>query len=98
MELTDTEAEYLLKLEKHCEEDKTFEYPFQGGKITIPLLSVDKREEFLLAVNRMRVNLAKKHLSKQSQKKHYFSSIGFRLSSTQKPRRQRNLCTSHSYL
>ena len=68
MELTDTEAEYLLKIEKHCEEDKTFEYPFQGGKITIPLVSVDKREEFLLDINRMRVNLTKNTFQNRARK------------------------------
>lgn len=57
--LTQAEADRLLGLEKHAASDDVVHYPRPGDRVNIPLVSVDKREEFLLDVYRGRVNLGK---------------------------------------
>jgi len=57
--LAQAEADELIKLEKYRENDDFYEYPSLGGKITIPLISADKREAFLLDISRGRIDLLK---------------------------------------
>lgn len=57
--LTQTEADALLAMERHRADDSTYDYPGLGGSIRIPLLSPDKREQFMLDVTRSQINLAK---------------------------------------
>ena len=57
--LTDEEADYLIKVEKLCLETKEFKFPFNGGKVVIPLVSKDKKEEFLLDINRASIDINK---------------------------------------
>lgn len=57
--LTQTEADALIALEKHRVDDQPYDYPGMGGSITVPLVSVDKREDFLLDVSRGRIDLKK---------------------------------------
>lgn len=57
--LTQAEANDLIVLEKQRVDETRWNYPDLGGKITIPLVSTDGREEFLLDLHRARVNLAK---------------------------------------
>lgn len=57
--LTQSEADALIAMEKHRENDDTYDYPGMGGSITIPLVSPDKREDFLLDVTRGRIDLKK---------------------------------------
>ena len=57
--LTQAEADGLLAMEKHRVDDKVWSPPHRGGSVTIPLVSVDGRESFLLDLRRGRINLAK---------------------------------------
>ncbi len=56
---TQAEADALLAMEKHRANDDVYAYPPPGGKIVVPLVSADKREEFLLDLYRGRIDLAK---------------------------------------
>ena len=57
--LTQAETDALMALEKHRLDATSWNYPGIGGQITIPLISTDRHEEFLLDLRRGRINLAK---------------------------------------
>jgi hypothetical protein len=57
--LTQAEAEALMALEKHSVDDRTWDYGGLAGIIAIPLISVDRREHFLLDIRRGRIALQK---------------------------------------
>lgn len=57
--LTRAEADALLAMQKRRSDDTVWNYPGPGGQITIPLVSNDGRESFLLDLRRARINLAK---------------------------------------
>ncbi|MDI6788671.1 MAG: hypothetical protein QME51_09895 [Planctomycetota bacterium] len=57
--LTQAEADALIALEKHRIDDTPYDYPAQGGAICIPLISTDKRENFLLDISRGKIDLLK---------------------------------------
>ncbi len=57
--LSQSEADRLLAMEKHSATDQEFEYPMHGGSIQMPLQSPDKREAFVLDVTRSQINLSK---------------------------------------
>ncbi len=57
--LTQTEADALIAMEKQRIDDARWDYPGLGGSISIPLISQDKRENFLLDVSRGRIDLLK---------------------------------------
>jgi len=57
--LTQAEAEALIAIEKHGVDDQFYDYPGIGGSICVPLISPDKRENFLLDVSRGRIDLQK---------------------------------------
>lgn len=50
--LTQAEADALLAMEKHSAEDRLWNFPRLGGKLSIPLVSPDGRERFLLDFSR----------------------------------------------
>ena len=56
---TQAEADALLAMEKHRVNNDLYEYPGPGGKLVVPLISADKREEFILDVYRGRIDFAK---------------------------------------
>ena len=58
-DLTQSEADALIALEKHRVDDRVWDYPGLGGGISIPLTSIDKREHFVLDLRRGRIDLAK---------------------------------------
>jgi hypothetical protein len=58
-ELTQTEADYLIALDKYAEDQRVWRYPSGGGKLAIPLRSQDWRETFLLDLRRARIDLFK---------------------------------------
>ena len=58
-DLTQAEADHLIELDKHRVDNRGWGYPSLGGKVSIPLLSEDRREEFTLDLWRSRINLAK---------------------------------------
>lgn len=58
-DLTQIEADALIALEKRRVSAQEWSYPNYGGAITIPLVSSDRREPFLLDLRRSRIDLAK---------------------------------------
>jgi len=50
--LTQSEADALLAMEKHRADATLYDYPILGGVIRVPLFSPDKRESFVLDVVR----------------------------------------------
>ena len=57
--LTQAEADALIAMEKHRLDDHRVDYPSGGEAISVPLMSADKRERFLLDVSRSGINLLK---------------------------------------
>jgi hypothetical protein len=55
--LTQSEADLLISMEKHRMDDKRVEFPYLGKNITASLTSTDKRENFFLDVRRGRIDL-----------------------------------------
>ena len=59
IELTQAEADAIISVEKVRENDEWSRYPSLGGNVCLPLLSVDKKEHFLLDVSRGKIDLLK---------------------------------------
>ena len=57
--LTQQEADALIAMEKHRTNDSLSDFPSEGESITLPLLSADNREQFLLDLSRARIDLHK---------------------------------------
>ncbi len=57
--LSQSTADALLAMTKCKVDDKEWRYPYTGGKIIIPLASLDEREEFSVDLYRGRINLSK---------------------------------------
>ena len=57
--LTQAEAEALIALEKRRVDATEWNYPTFGERVTVPLVSLDGREAFLLDLRRARINLTK---------------------------------------
>lgn len=57
--LAQAEADALIGMKKRRADSQTWAYPDFGGAITVPLISVDRRERFLLDLRRSQINLAK---------------------------------------
>lgn len=58
-DLTQAEADALIALAKHRLDATEWDYPDLGGAISIPLVSTDRREQFLLDLRRGRIDLAR---------------------------------------
>ncbi len=58
VELSQAEADVLLAMEKRRADKHQRIYPAPGSRLTIPLISRDRHESFLLDVRRARINLA----------------------------------------
>ena len=59
LELPQSVADILIAMAKNRADDKEWRYPAVGGKVSIPLTSSDKRENFFLDLYRGRINLSK---------------------------------------
>ncbi|MBI2800690.1 MAG: hypothetical protein HYX63_10500 [Gammaproteobacteria bacterium] len=59
LNLTQAEADVLIAMVKHRLDTTEWDYPDFGGVISVPLVSIDRREQFLLDVRRGRIDLAK---------------------------------------
>jgi hypothetical protein len=59
LEITQSEADILIAMAKHRSSDERYEFPLGGHSVTIPLQSVDKREQFLLDISRGRIDLSR---------------------------------------
>ncbi|ACF15088.1 conserved hypothetical protein [Chloroherpeton thalassium ATCC 35110] len=55
--LTQIEADRLIEIEKIRVDDKCYSYPALGGKLSIPLISTDGKENFFLDIHKARINL-----------------------------------------
>jgi hypothetical protein len=55
--LTQAEAEALMALEKGRIDEREWPYPGYGDRISIPLHSLDKREDFIMDISRSQINL-----------------------------------------
>lgn len=53
--LTQPEADALIAMEKRRSSDEAYSFP--GGALTMPLMSADRREPFLLDIRRGRIDL-----------------------------------------
>lgn len=53
------EADLLISMEKRRAEERNYTFPGRGGKLEIPIISLDGREQFLIDVNRGRIRLTK---------------------------------------
>lgn len=59
LDLTQAEADALIALAKHRLDVTEWDYPDLGGAVSIPLVSADRREQFLLDLRRGRIDLAR---------------------------------------
>ena len=57
--LTQSEADALIAMEKHCIEERVWNFPSLGGSLNIPLVSSDRKENFFLDIGRGRINFNK---------------------------------------
>lgn len=57
--LTQAEADVLMEMEKCRVDEKDYLFPQPGERISIPLTSRDKRENFVLDVTRAQIKLTK---------------------------------------
>jgi hypothetical protein len=57
--LIQADADALIAMEKHRVNEQQNEYPSFGGSVIIPLVSADRRENFLLDISRGRIDLLK---------------------------------------
>ena len=66
VDLTQTEADNLLRMDKIRINDTKHNYPSLGGSLNIPLKSVNGREEFMLDITRGYTELTKGSLQNRS--------------------------------
>lgn len=59
IDLTQSEADELIAMEKQRVDDKQWDFPGPGERLAIPLSSTDKRENFMLDITRAQVKLTK---------------------------------------
>ena len=57
--LTQAEADALLEMEKRRANEDASDYPALGGRLTVSLVSLDRREDFLLDIGRGKISLSK---------------------------------------
>jgi len=59
VDLSQSEADALLAMEKHRADHRRYHIPLAGHETIIPLVSPDQRERFLLDIHRAGINLGK---------------------------------------
>lgn len=57
--LTQSEADALIAIRKKKATEESYDFPLSGESLTIPIVSIDEREPFLIDINRARIRLAK---------------------------------------
>ena len=65
-DLTQAEADHLIDLAKFRVDTRPHPYPSGGGGVSIPLVSEDRREEFVLGLWRGGINVAKSSYQKRA--------------------------------
>lgn len=68
LDLTQHEADALFSIEKHCVDDTQYIFPGLGGALRIPLISADRKEEFILDITRGRIDLKKNTFQNRARK------------------------------
>ncbi|MBF0588495.1 MAG: hypothetical protein HQL53_05155 [Magnetococcales bacterium] len=63
--LSQAEADRLFKMDKRDHSQRVWRFPGLGGRVNIPIISMDKREHFCLDVGRSRIELAKASFQKR---------------------------------
>ena len=58
-DLNQAEADALMTMEKRRVDETEWDYPDFGGRVTMPLVSMDQREPFLLDLRRARIAIGK---------------------------------------
>ena len=96
--LTQAEADALIAMEKYRLDDTRWDYPGLGGLISIPLVSKDKRENFLLDMSRGENRPFKRNLSKPFSAGNCACPFRFWRSTASKPRRTRDTIASLTYV
>lgn len=66
LNLTQTEADALIAMEKHRVDDERYDFPMGGESLVLPLQSLDRREQFLLDLSRGRIDLMKLKLQNRA--------------------------------
>jgi len=59
LDITQAEADALIAMEKHRADEEDWLFPAPGQRLSIPLVSTDKREQFHLDVTRAQIRLTK---------------------------------------
>lgn len=59
IDLSQSEADALIAMEKVKVDDTSWKYPVLGERISIPLVSKNKRENFILDISRGKIDLLK---------------------------------------
>lgn len=57
--LTQEEADALISMDKKKVDSRVWTYPSFGGSLSVPLISTDSQESFILDLHRARINLTK---------------------------------------
>jgi hypothetical protein len=57
--LSQAEADALIAVAKRRADDHERRFPLPGDRLVIPLVSLDRREDFLLDITRSQINVAK---------------------------------------
>ena len=57
--ITQAEADALFAMDKSRVDTEEWDYPYGGGRISVPLVSIDRTERFGLDVSRSRIDLTK---------------------------------------
>lgn len=57
--LSQSEADALIAMEKIRVDEQSFDYPSFGGRVSVPIISRDKREKFVLDISKDRIALLK---------------------------------------
>lgn len=57
--LSQSEADALIAMEKIRINEQSIDYPIFGGRISVPLISRNKRENFILDISRGKIDLLK---------------------------------------
>jgi hypothetical protein len=59
MNLTQSEADELIAMEKQRVDDRQWVFPTPGSRLAIPFVSMNKRENFILDATRAQIKLTK---------------------------------------
>jgi hypothetical protein len=59
IDLLQSEADALIAIEKVRVDEQNVDYPGLGGRVSMPLMSKNKREDFVLDISRGRMDLLK---------------------------------------